>query len=132
MKRGVCIFAITLVTVGVPGYAQEPSPLPPAATSSYIDAVGGLTLDDAIARALEREPTLRAVRTQIDVAQGARVQAELRPNPSISFARQQEPGGTDNQTRLELQWPLDLYRKAGRVAVAERTIDVAQQATADQ
>ena len=57
----------------------------PAATSPYIDPVGGLTLDDAIARALEREPSLRAARTQIDVAQGARMQAELRPNPSMSF-----------------------------------------------
>ena len=72
------------------------------------------------------------MRTQIDVAQGARAQAELRPNPSISFAQQQEPGGTDNQTRVELQWPLDLYRKAGRVAVADREIDAAQQATANQ
>ena len=93
---------------------------------------GGLTLDEAIARALEREPSLRAARAQIDVAQGARAQAELRPNPSVSFSQQKEPGGTDNQTRVELQWPLDLYRKTGRVAVADREIDAAHQATANQ
>jgi cobalt-zinc-cadmium efflux system outer membrane protein len=118
--------------ISVPGHAQEPSPPQPAPASPYIDPVGGLTLEDAIAQALEREPSLRAVRTDVAVAQSARVQAELRPNPSISLAQQQEPGGTDNQTRVELQWPLDLYRKAGRVAVADRAIDVAQQATADQ
>jgi cobalt-zinc-cadmium efflux system outer membrane protein len=132
MKRRVWIVAISLLTAGVPGNAQELALRQPAATSPFIDPAGGLTLEDAIARALEREPALRAVRTQIDVARGARVQAELRPNPSISFAQQEEPGGTDNQTRIELQWPLDLYGKAGRVAVADRSIDVAQQATADE
>ena len=77
-------------------------------------------------------PRFGPTRTQVDVAQGARTQAELRPNPSISFSQQQEPGGTDNQTRIELQWPLDLYRKSGRVAVADREIDAAHQATANQ
>src|SRR4051794_7381771 len=108
MKRRVCIVAIGLITAGVPGNAQELAPRQLAATSPFIDPVGGLTLDDAIARALEREPALKAVRTQIDVAQGARLQAELRPNPSISFAQQQERRGTDSQARIELQGPPDL------------------------
>jgi outer membrane protein TolC len=38
----------------------------------------------------------------------------------------------DNQTRVELQWPLDLFRKAGRVAVADREIEVAQHGTANR
>ena len=63
---------------------------------------------------------------------GAQAQAELRPNPSVSFSQQQEPAGTDNQTRIELQWPLDLFRKSGRVAVADREIDAAHQATANR
>ena len=65
----------------------------------------------AIARALEREPSLRAARTQIRRRAGLRMQAGLRPNPTLSFSQQEEPGGTDNQTRIELQWPLDLFAR---------------------
>ena len=132
MKRRVSVVATGFVMFSVLGHAQEPSARQPASASTHIDQVGGLSLEDAIARALEHEPSLRAGRTQVDVAQGARVQAELRPNPSVSFSQQQEPGGTDNQTRVELQWPLDLYRKSGRVAVADREIEAAHQATANQ
>ena len=132
MNRRVSFVFISVVVASVAGNAQEPSPRQQVLTSPYIDPVGGLSLDDSIARALEREPSLRAVRTQVNVAEGARTQAELRPNPSVSFSQQQEPGGTDNQTRIELQWPLDLFRKSGRVAVADREVDAAHQATANQ
>jgi cobalt-zinc-cadmium efflux system outer membrane protein len=132
MKRRVSIVAIGVVMVSVVGWAQEPTARQPASASPYIDPLAGLTLEGAVARALEREPSLRAVRTRVDVAQGARMQAELRPNPAVSFSQQQEPGGTDNQTRVELQWPLDLYRKSGRVAVADREIEAAHQTTANQ
>src|SRR5262245_28500511 len=112
--------------------AQAQTQQTAAGTSSYVDPVGGLSLNDAIGRALEHEPGLRASRAQIDMARGLREQAGLRPNPSLSFLQQQEPGGTDNQTRVELQWPLDLFRKTGRVEVADREVDVAQHATADR
>src|SRR3954465_13768980 len=131
MNRRIPFFAISIVMVAIAARAQEPVPRSPG-DSPYLDPTGGLTLENAITRALEREPSLRAARTQIDVAQGARTQAELRPNPSVSFSQQQEPGGTDAQTRIELQWPLDLYRKSGRVAVADREVDAAHQATASQ
>jgi outer membrane protein, heavy metal efflux system len=107
-------------------------PAPEPIAPQYIDEAAGITLDDAIARALEHEPSLRAVRTGIDVGRGARVQAGLRPNPSVSFSQQTEPAGTDSQTRIELEWPLDLFGRAGRVQVADRQIDVARQAVADR
>jgi cobalt-zinc-cadmium efflux system outer membrane protein len=110
----------------VPGRGD--SPMSPV----FLDPVGGLTLDDAVARALDHEPGLRASRAQVEVARGVREQATLRPNPSLSFSQQQEPSGTDNQTRIELQWPLDLFRKTGRVGVADREIEVAQHAAADR
>jgi len=113
--------------------ARAQTPQATASTASpYVDPVGGLTLSDAIGRALEHEPGLRASRAQIEVTRRLREQAALRPNPSLSFSQQQEPGGADNQTRVELQWPLDLFRKTGRVAVAEREIEVSQQASADR
>jgi outer membrane protein TolC len=50
----------------------------------------------------------------------------------LSFMQQTEPGGTDSQTRIEMQWPLDLYRKTGRVAVAEQEIQATQQSVSDR
>lgn len=132
MKR-VAICGVLSVTLSVVGHAQQPVPTAPADhASAYIDPVNGLTLDEAIARALAQEPSLRASRSQIDLTRGLREQAGLRPNPAVSFSQQQEPSGTDSQTRVEVQWPLDLFRKTGRVGVADREIEVAQQATANR
>jgi cobalt-zinc-cadmium efflux system outer membrane protein len=126
----VIIGSVSALTVV--GHAQSQQAAASPSAASYVDPAGGLTLNDAIGRALEREPGLRASRAQIDMTRGLREQAALRPNPSLSFFQQQEPGGADNQTRVELQWPLDLFRKTGRVGVADREIEVAQHATAER
>ena len=99
-------------TVGVNGQATS-TVQSEALAPKYLDSVTGLTLKDAIAWALEHEPTIRAARTETDVARGLRMQAALRPNPSASFMQQEEPTGTDNQTKVEVQWPLDLFRRPG-------------------
>jgi cobalt-zinc-cadmium efflux system outer membrane protein len=125
------VIVMNMLASPVVGHAQAQQAAP-TSIGSYVDPVGGLTLADAIGRALEQEPGLRASRSQIDVTRRLRDQAGLRPNPSVSFFQQQEPGGADNQTRVELQWPLDLFRKTGRVGVADREIEVAQLATSDR
>lgn len=103
-----------------------------ALASQYVNTESGITLDRAIARALEQEPTLRATRTEVDAARGMRLQAGLRPNPSVSFMQLQEPGGTDKQTRIEMQWPLDLFRKTGRVTLAEEELRVTERGVLDR
>ena len=124
------VLIATLVT-GAPASAQSPAVQAPLA-SRFVDPANGLSLEQAIARALEQEPSLRAARSQIDVAQGARSQASLRPNPSLSFEQREEPGGTDNLTTVAVEWPLDLFRRDGRVAVADREVATAQLAVADR
>lgn len=104
----------------------------PAGAARYIDAVNGLSLEQAIARALEQEPSLRAARYDIDAAAGLRVDAGLRPNPSVSFERRDEPGGTDVQASVSVEWPLDLFRRRGRVAVADRTEEAVKFAVSDK
>jgi cobalt-zinc-cadmium efflux system outer membrane protein len=103
-----------------------------AVTSQYINTETGIALEEAIARALEQEPTLRATRTDVDVARGAQLQAGLHPNPTVGFMQQQEPGGIDNQSRVEMQWPLDLFRRTGRLAVAEGEVQATERAVADR
>ena len=124
--------ALGIVILGVGASAQVPERTQQEAATTFVDPRNGLTMDDAVARALEREPSLRASRAQVDVSRGLQAQAGRRPNPSLSFSQLEEPAGTDNQTRVEIQWPLDLFRKQGRVAVADREVDAAQHAATDR
>jgi cobalt-zinc-cadmium efflux system outer membrane protein len=127
------IATATLATMlcAVPVYAQGALPKQPSA-SPYVDATAGLALDQAIARALEREPALRAARAEIDVARGLRRQAGLRPNPTLSFERRGEPAGSDNLTSVGVEWPLDLWRRQGRIGTAERQLTATEFAVADR
>jgi len=129
-RSALSVLIATLLT-GVSGSAQSPSGQAPLA-GRFVDPANGLSLEQAIARAIEQEPSLRAARTQIEVAQGTKVQASLRPNPSVSFERREEPGGTDNLTTIGIEWPLDLFRRDSRVAVADREVATAQIAVADR
>ena len=80
----------TLLIVCPPRRRRRPHGQAPLA-GRFVDPANGLSLEQAIARALEQEPSLRAARSQIDVAQGMRQQASLRPNPSVSFERVRNP-----------------------------------------
>jgi cobalt-zinc-cadmium efflux system outer membrane protein len=97
-----------------------------------IDTQNGLSLASAIRQAVEREPTLRSVRSEVEAAQGKRLQASLRPNPTLSIEQRQEPTSPDSQTMAQVQWPLDLFRRPARVAVADRAIEVSERAVEDR
>ena len=126
----VCVVIATLV-IPPKALAQQPMPDAPLA-DRYVDTVNGLTLEQAIARAMQQEPALRAARAQVDVAEGMRLQASLRPNPSVSFERREEPRGSDNQTMVGLEWPLDLFRRGARTAVADREVTATRLGVADR
>jgi outer membrane protein, heavy metal efflux system len=104
----------------------------PAGWQRYVDPATGLSLEEAIARALEQEPSLRAARSQVDVARGTRQQASLRPNPSVSFEWRDEPGGTDHLTTIGVEWPLELFRRGARIDVADRELATARLAVVDR
>jgi cobalt-zinc-cadmium efflux system outer membrane protein len=104
--------------------AQSPTGQDPAA--QFLDPRGGVGLDAAVARALAQEPALRATRVDVDVARGERQQAALRPNPMVSVEHRAEPGGTDALTTVGVEWPLDLFRRQGRVQTADRSIGLAE------
>lgn len=126
---GTSVLVAALMTV-TPLLAQAPPDTPLAAR--YVDPLDGLSLEQAIARALEQEPLLRAARSEIEVARGMRLQASLRPNPTVSFEHREEPAGTDRQTAVAIEWPLDLFRRGRRVAVADRELATTQYSIADR
>src|SRR5712691_4902679 len=126
----ITTFILGALALAAPARGQEAAPS--LLATQYIDERAGVGLDTAIARALDREPSLRAVRTDIAVARGLRQQAGLRPNPTVTLERRDEPAGTDNQTSVGVQWPLDLFRRAARVQTAERGLEATQLAAADR
>jgi cobalt-zinc-cadmium efflux system outer membrane protein len=99
--------------------------------SAYIDVKAGLSLNDAVTRAIRDEPSLRAVRAELEAARGLRLQSSLRPNPTFAIERREQPAGTDNQTMVNVEWPLDLFRRNARVAVADREVERSDRAVAD-
>ena len=110
-------------------WAQGAAPKPSA---RFVDVTTGITIDDAVKRALAREPSLREARSGVDVARGMRQQAGLRPNPEVMFERRDAPAGMDAQTMASIEWPLELGRRPGRMAVAERQVGLAELSVADR
>lgn len=103
-----------------------------AMAERFVDTENGLSLEDALRQAVDRVPALRSARTDVDAAQGRKLQATLRPNPILSVESRQEPTGTDNQTMAQVQWPLELFRRSARVTVADRAIEVSERAIDDR
>jgi outer membrane protein, heavy metal efflux system len=134
MTTRLTLFTLTgSIALGAALHAQAGPPGQPAGlVARYVDAATGLDLAQAIAQAVEHEPMLRGARTEVDAADGMRLQASLHPNPTFSFTQQEEPSGPDRQTRIEVAWPLDLFRQEGRVGVAEREMEATRHAVADR
>jgi cobalt-zinc-cadmium efflux system outer membrane protein len=132
-KRLWIVTACGILTWSANVRAQSSTPNPrEGLAAQYVDTEAGVTLGEAVTRALAQEPTLRATRTEVEMAEAERLQAALRPNPTASLMQQTEPGGTDRQSRFEVQWPLDLFRRSGRVAVAEQEFQATQQSVSDR
>jgi cobalt-zinc-cadmium efflux system outer membrane protein len=115
-----------LVLCGVDAHGQT------GEAEQYLDPQAGVSLAAAVAMAIEQEPSLRAARTEVDVARGLRVQAGLRPNPTVSLEQRQQPGASDNQSAVDVEWPLDLFRRKARVALADREAEATEQSLADR
>ena len=79
--------ASVLFAQALPSAAQVTAqPLSPVATQQQAPVAGPpLTLDEAIAKALAANPSLRAAALDVAIADGMRRQAGLFPNPEVSF-----------------------------------------------
>jgi cobalt-zinc-cadmium efflux system outer membrane protein len=93
-----------------------------AHAQSPVVAPGGLSIEALVAMAMKRAPALTAAAARIEVAEGERRQASLRPNLIAGADRQEQFGGADTQTTVSLTMPLDLFRRGARVAVADQTV----------
>ncbi len=95
-------------------------------------AVGEVTVDELVARALADNPDLKAARLEVDASAGRLQQAGLRPNPMLELGGQKALS-PDNNLNVGISLPLDLNgRKEGRVGVAEREIETRRRQVAER
>src|SRR2546425_4807222 len=116
--NGLALLLIGLVvTVPLPARAQ---------------AVGEVSVDELVARALVDNPDLKAARLEVEASAGRLQQAGLRPNPMLELGGQKALS-PDNNLTVGVSLPLDLNgRKAGRVGVAEREIEMRRRQVAER
>src|SRR5713101_9714884 len=123
----LCSTLVCVGLLGVPLVASRPA---------VAQAPGGIrevTVDELVARALADNPELQATRAEVDAAHGRLRQAGLRPNPMLDLGVQKNVAGPDNNLTASVTVPLDLNgRKAGRVGVAERELEMKRTQVADR
>jgi cobalt-zinc-cadmium efflux system outer membrane protein len=75
----------------------------PLVRAQESDIPSSLTLDEAVRLAMDRNPALAAAKNEIQAAEGDRIDAGSRPNPSFSLEFEDLPLGTDPGPFLELR-----------------------------
>jgi cobalt-zinc-cadmium efflux system outer membrane protein len=131
--RRVLAGAVCLTALGATLEARQTTAATQAAsTRRYVDAERGLALEDLVAAALKQAPDLLAARARLGAAEAEITQANLRPNPGLSFEHRQEVSSRDRQSMVQFTWPFDLYRRDGRVAVAQQGVAVVTAAAKEQ
>jgi cobalt-zinc-cadmium efflux system outer membrane protein len=107
--------------------------VPTAAVAKYADPQTGLTIDQAVAYALEHNGELQASRKEIDAASALVKQAAFRSNPKVDASVSKTITGTDNNITLNGMLPLELGgRRPARIRVAERELEMRRQDVANR
>jgi outer membrane protein, heavy metal efflux system len=107
--------------------------VPRAAVAKYADQQTGLTVDQAVAYALEHNGELLAARKEIDAASALVKQASLRANPKVDASLAKTITGTDNNITVNGMLPLELGgRRSARIRVAERELEMRRQDVANR
>lgn len=137
LKVILCLgIALAAMFSSVSVFAQaqtSPPKLTPDTLSRYLDQINGMTADAAVAFALENNGEIQALRKEVDAARALVKQAGLRPNPKLTADGAKQIGGMDNNQMAEVMVPLELGgRRAARVAVAKRELEIREFGLANQ
>jgi cobalt-zinc-cadmium efflux system outer membrane protein len=104
-----------------------------ASVALYFDPAGGVTADEAVARALASNGELLALRKEVEAARALVKQAGFRANPRLDVSGAKAVNMPDNQVMVEGMLPLELGgRRAARVRVAEREVELREAGLADR
>lgn len=117
---------------GAPGDDRRPR-ADEATVGRYFDPAGGVTADEAVARALAANGELLALREEVEAARALVRQAGYRANPRVDVWGAKAVTMPDSQLMVEGMLPLELGgRRAARVRVAAREVEVREAAAADR
>ena len=102
-------------------------------TARYFDPENGLSADAAVAYALNNNAELAAMKKEAEAGVALVRQARLRANPSLEVSGTRQIAGMDNSLMVQGALPLELGgRVAARVRVAERELEIREQAFAER
>jgi cobalt-zinc-cadmium efflux system outer membrane protein len=117
----------------LPVFAQTPTTKNPKTSWLYLDPQNGMTADEAVAAALANNGEIQALRQEVEAARSMIKQAGLRANPKLEASGAQQIGGADNNAMVQGSVPLELGgRRAARIAVAARELEIRESALANQ
>ena len=89
-------------------------------------SIAPLTLQTALAQAMERNPGLRAAQQAVAASEGALLQSQARPNPELAFSQEDTRRDT-RSTSLQWNQPIEIGgKRAARIKVAEHGVQLAQ------
>jgi cobalt-zinc-cadmium efflux system outer membrane protein len=108
--------------------------LPPSSSlTQYFDPQTGMTVEQAVAYALEHNGELLAARKDIDAASALVRQAAFRANPKVDASLSKTAIGTDNNITVNGMLPLELGgRRPARIRLAERELEMRRQDVANR
>lgn len=99
----------------------------------YLDPETGKTVDELVALALANNAELAAIRKEAEAGAALLRQAGYRRNPSLEVTGAKQLGGADNNVMVQGELPLELGgRRSARIRVAERELEIRQQAAAER
>jgi cobalt-zinc-cadmium efflux system outer membrane protein len=126
-------FPLALVVLGLPAFAQTTTAVPEISTSRAVvqgasfpkESVAALTLETAIALAMQANPQLAGARHEVQAIAGTVLQAGLRPNPALELGQVDTRRAT-RETTAQLNQTIELGgKRARRIEAAERGQDAA-------
>lgn len=120
------VAAMSVAPLALAQGAPPPSAPPPSAGAFGSLSPSAMTLRQAVELGLARNPELAAATSEVDAVGGARLQAATRPNPSISYLREDTRRETSTTT-VQINQPIELGGKRdARIAAADRGVEMAR------
>lgn len=127
---GLLFAAALLLVPNVFGQTAQADPT--RSTTRFIDAVNGLSVEQAVDRALRDNAELTAVQKEVEAGEALLRQAGARPNPTLDVRGSKQFGGTDNSFMIEGGLPLELGgRRSARIGVAAKELEIRKLAAAE-
>ncbi|ELX08355.1 cobalt-zinc-cadmium resistance protein CzcC [Janthinobacterium sp. HH01] len=119
---GAAVLLAQLISFSTQAAEQQGASFTIGESARSIDpSTAPLTLEQAITQALSTSPQLRSAAQSVAIAEGARVQAGMRPNPELSLLREGMSSTTGRTDTYQLSQLLELGDKRGaRIKFAEQ------------